>query len=205
MTQLIYIFDAYCGWCYGFAPTIEEVVASTGLELEVRHGSLFTGDRAGAIGNYPHIPEANKRISELTGVVFGEPYQQLLSQGSMIMDSNGAARGFAALKILAGKGRDLDIAHAMQEAFYLHGYSLSEPATYEMLARHLHLDSSATIAPLYSDAVFNQARATQDWVASAGIQGYPTLLLEHEENCYMLGGVNESAQQLSERINTIVG
>lgn len=138
------------------------------------------------------------------GAVFGEPYQQLLSQGSMIMDSNGAARGFAALKTLAGEGRDLEIAHAMQEAFYLHGYSLSEPATYEMLARHLHFDASAIIAALYSDAVFNRARATQDWISSAGIQSYPTLLLEHGENYYMLGSVVESTSEISQRVQALI-
>lgn len=47
--ELIYIWDAYCSeWWF------------------------FTGDRSVSIGMFPLIPEANKRISLLTGVEFGE-------------------------------------------------------------------------------------------------------------------------------------
>ncbi|MBF0807432.1 hypothetical protein E4U03_02235 [Rothia nasimurium] len=46
MRELVYVLDTYCGWCYGFGPTVRELVADPEVSLTVRHGALFTGDRS---------------------------------------------------------------------------------------------------------------------------------------------------------------
>lgn len=98
--QLTYAFDALCGWCYGFAPALHRFAADNAdrIRLQVLSGGLFTGHAAGPLSAYPHIPDANHRIAQLTGVRFGEQYRQVLSEGSLVMDSTAPAMGLAALR-----------------------------------------------------------------------------------------------------------
>lgn len=202
MPKLIYVFDAYCGWCYGFGPTVMDLAQD--FDIEVVHGALYVGSRAGAIRNQTHIPDANRRIGELTGVRFGLDYELLLERGSLVLDSQDAARGFGALKLVAG-GRDLEVAVALQEAFFLQGSSLSEPATYQVVARRLGLDAGAVTDAFYSSAVRQQVLRGQRWLADLGVSSYPTLLLEQGEGYPVLGSVGDSADALRVRLGQLVG
>ena len=66
---VVYVMDAYCGWCWGFSARIVELEASNRhrVPFTAISGGLFTGQRARPISAYPHIPEANARIARLTG------------------------------------------------------------------------------------------------------------------------------------------
>ena len=114
MHQLIYIVDTYCGWCYGFGPTLRQLAADPEVSLTIRHGALFVGDRSAPIGHYGHIAAANARISALTGVEFGAGYEATLAEGSTVMNSKDAARGLMALRQVAGEGRALEALAALR-------------------------------------------------------------------------------------------
>lgn len=78
---ILYVMDAYCGWCYGFSSRLREFEAANRhrIAFKVISGGLFIAERARPISAYPHIAEANAHIAELTGAQFGEPYQRLLT------------------------------------------------------------------------------------------------------------------------------
>lgn len=87
--RLIYVWDAYCGWCYGFSKAFGEFHNNhPELPVTVLSGGLFVGEKKLPIAHFSHIPDANKRIAQLTGVQFGEAYQQLLDEGSLEMGVN---------------------------------------------------------------------------------------------------------------------
>ena len=72
----VYVFDAYCGWSYGFAPTLAELVRRhPDVEVEVVSGGLFTGGRRVPIRSLGYVQGANAKISELTGAEFGDGYE----------------------------------------------------------------------------------------------------------------------------------
>ncbi len=50
--KLIYVYDALCGWCYGFSPVISKIHKEykDSLEFEVISGGMILGDRIGPIG-----------------------------------------------------------------------------------------------------------------------------------------------------------
>src|SRR4051794_19257194 len=138
--QLAYVFDAYCGWSYGFAPTLTELVGRhPDLAVEVVSGGLFTGARRVPIRDFGYVQGANEQISELTGVTFGPGYERVIADGSFIMDSEDAARGVAALRRVA-PGRIVELTAALQQAFYVDGLSLSDPTTYRAVAEAFGLD-----------------------------------------------------------------
>ena len=92
-------------------------------------GGLFTGPRRVPIREFGYVQGANAKISELTGAEFGDGYERLIADGSFVMDSEAAARGVAALR-QAAPDRAVELAAALQRAFYVDGLSLSDPATY---------------------------------------------------------------------------
>ncbi|MFI6444490.1 hypothetical protein [Kitasatospora sp. NPDC050543] len=91
--QLTYVYDAYCGRSYGSARTLAALSARhPRLPVEVVSGGPFTGARRVPVREFGQVQGADARITELTGVPFGEAYERLIADGSCVMDSAAAAR-----------------------------------------------------------------------------------------------------------------
>lgn len=202
--SLVYVWDAYCGWCYGFSGSLRTLHENhPELPLTVVSGGLFVGERSLPIKQYPHIPEANKRISELTGVVFGEGYQELLANGSFVLDSEGAAIGFSALRSMAPQ-QVLSFASSMQHAFYYEGKSLSEVETFREIAIAHDLDPDVLTERMKEKATINDAYADFAKVHQLNVSGYPSLLLKKGDEYMSLGGGAMTAEKLEDRLKEIL-
>lgn len=174
--KLVYVFDAYCGWSYAFLPTLAEIMQRhPELDAEVVSGGLFTGPRRVPIREFGYVQGANAKISELTGVRFGAGYEQLIADGSFVMDSEAAARGVFAL-LRTAPDRSLELVAAVQHAFYVEGLSLSDPATYRALAEAAGLDAGSVVGLFGAPAAAAAAKNDFDRAASLGVDGLPTLL-----------------------------
>ena len=74
---LIYCYDAYCGWCYGFSPIIKKIAEeySFQLDVEVLSGGMMIGENKMPIEKIgPYIQGAYKRVEEVTGIKFGDDF-----------------------------------------------------------------------------------------------------------------------------------
>lgn len=201
---LIYVWDAYCGWCYGFSKSLRAFHENhPELPLTVLSGGLFMGERKLPIGAYTHIPEANMRINQLTGAEFGDSYQSLLKEGNFILDSEAAAIGFSALRSFAPE-RSLNLASSMQRAFYYEGKSLSDPATYQEIAIAHGLDPEAVMARFRDTATTKDAQADFMKVQQLGVHSYPTLLLQKGNEYIELGGGVMTPEKLEARLESII-
>ncbi|MEV0478349.1 DsbA family protein [Streptomyces prunicolor] len=174
--KLVYVFDAYCGWSHGFSGTLREVAARhPELPVEVVSGGLFTGSRQVPVRQFGYVQGANAKIAELTGAEFGAAYEQLIADGSFVMDSEAAARGVAALRQVA-PDRVAELAAALQAAFYVDGHSLSEAATYRKVAEEAGLDADAVVAAFEAPDAQTAAHADFRRAVQLGVTGFPTLL-----------------------------
>lgn len=202
--SLIYVWDAYCGWCYGFSKSLQAFHENhPELPITVLPGGLFVGQNKRPIASFQHISGANKRINQLTGVEFGAPYQALLEEGTFTMDSEAAAKGFSALHYFAPE-RAYDLASSMQHAFYFEGKNLSDPATYRGIASAHHIDPEAVLARFEDKASTEDAYASFAKVQQLGTQSYPTLLLQKGDELFELGGGVMTPEKLEERLKSII-
>ena len=202
--SLIYVWDAYCGWCYGFSNSIRTLHENhPEISLTLVSGGLFVGERSLPIKDYPHIPEANQRISQLTGVEFGEGYQELLANGTFLLDSEDTAIGFSALKFFAPE-RALELASSMQKAFYQDGKSLSDDDTYRDIALAHHLDPDEVIERMKTKETIHEAYADFAKVHQLHVNGYPTLLLKKGNEYFSLGGGAMTAEKLEARLKELL-
>src|SRR2546421_11743601 len=74
---LIYCYDAYCGWCYGFSPVIKKLAAQykNDVDIEVLSGGMIINELVQPIEKLAgYIQGAYKNVEELTGIKFGEDF-----------------------------------------------------------------------------------------------------------------------------------
>ncbi|MFE9644452.1 DsbA family protein [Streptomyces sp. NPDC006365] len=202
--KLVYVFDAYCGWSHGFSATLREVVSRhPDLPIEVVSGGLFTGPRRVPIREFGHVQGANAQIAELTGAAFGEGYERLIVDGSFVMDSEAAARGVAALR-QAAPGRAAELAIALQQAFYVDGLSLSEPATYRKVAEEAGLNAEAVVAAFEGPEAPHTAADDFHRAAELGVTSFPTLLADDGERAVPLARGHATADDIDRRLASLV-
>jgi putative protein-disulfide isomerase len=199
--KLVYVFDAYCGWSYGFTPTLDELVRRRpGLEVDVVSGGLFTGARRVPIREFGYVQGANAKITELTGVAFGPGYERLIADGSFVMDSEDAARGMAAVRQVV-PGHAVDLAATLQHAFYVDGLSLSDPATYRTVAAAAGVDPDAVVDAFTAPA--SAAAAQEDFARAGGlgVHSFPTLLAVDGDRQKVIAVGHATADQVDRRLD----
>ena len=203
--KLVYVFDAYCGWSYGFAPTLAEVVRRhPDLEVEVVSGGLFTGARRVPIREFGYVQGANAKITELTGAVFGPGYERLIADGSFVMDSEDAARGIAALR-QAAPGRIMELAASLQHAFYVEGMTLSDPATYRAVADAAGLDADSVVDSFAASRSADSAREDFARAADLDVHSYPTLLAIDGDHQTALAIGHASVDEIDRHLHAFAG
>ncbi|WP_381803727.1 DsbA family protein [Streptomyces niveus] len=201
--KLVYVFDAYCGWSHGFTATLREITTRhPDLPVEVVSGGLFTGGRRVPIRDFGYVQGANAQIAEQTGAEFGEAYEQLIADGSFVMDSEAAARGVAAVRQVA-PDRATELVTALQHAFYVDGLSLSEAATYRSVAQAAGLDADAVVAAFEASEAQTAARADFRRAAQLGVSGFPTLLAVDGDHVVPLARGHATADEVDRRLASL--
>lgn len=187
--KLIYFYDALCGWCYGFSPVIQELYqqASDSIAFEVVSGGMVLGEREGPIGEVaPYIKDVYRQVEHTTGVTFGEPFLQgILEEGTTRFSSWYPAVAMAIVQDLQ-PGSDLAFACALQKAIYHDGKPPAEPDTYRTLAHSFDLDPEKFVLYLEQKMYHEKAQEQFDRTAKFRIGGFPTLVLELDDEYFVL-------------------
>ncbi|GHG12713.1 DsbA family protein [Deinococcus piscis] len=197
-TKLTYVTDTYCIWCWGFGEALRGFAAQNAdrIELEVLPGGLLVGDRVQPVGEKPRVLESAARVTEVTGVATGEGFRRSVEEGSAVLDSGVAARAYWALHGLA-PGRGLEIAHALQHAWYWDGRDLRDPAVIQDVATELGLDAAAARRALADPATEMQALAGFERRKTLDVPGYPTLLVHGPHGSQRIGGARATPAKLT--------
>lgn len=180
-TQLHYLHDPLCGWCYGAAPLV--AAARRVLPVVAHAGGMMAG------GNrQPVTPQLrafvlphDQRIAQLSGQPFGEAYRdRLLRDSTAVLDSEPPITAMLAAEQLR-PGGGLDLLARLQVAHYQHGQRIADEAVLQQQAVALGL-APAAFAAAYAACrgAVTQAhlRDSRALLARVGGQGFPTLVLD---------------------------
>ena len=186
---LHYFQDTLCGWCYGFGPTIMRIADewSEHLDVVVYSGGMITGDNTRALSEMADfIREARKRVEETTGVSFGDRFLHgLLTRQDIVLDSEPPARALETMRALRPENM-VAFSHRLQSALYADGMDMNSDTTYRMLATEANLDADQFLHVMNSSEIHDAVADEFEYVLSLGIGGFPTVLLEIEDNVHML-------------------
>ena len=202
--KLYYIWDAYCGWTYGFAyPFTEFMKEHPELETEIISGGLFWGENKKKIMDFKEAQSINKKIEEYYGMAFGKDYNELFSSGNMIMDSLGPARVFSILRKHVSPERHVELTLDIQKIFFDEGKDLSCAASYDSIIGDYMLDNG--VMDELKKALEEEEEAHQDFIKAhkLGIQSYPTLILEKDGNWYQLNRNVRSKEDLERNFSKL--
>ncbi len=183
--RLIYFSDPMCSWCYGFAPTIDAVVARFGEALPIR--LVMGGLRPGT--TEPMSFEAKTRMAQYWTAVeeaSGQPFDAGVIQiENFVYDTDPAARATVIAR-RQGQAVGLAFLHAAQSAFYARGLDVTSPEVLADLAEGLGLDRAAFLDDLASEAVKEETWRDYALSQNAGVTGFPTLIAgPREDGAYM--------------------
>ena len=205
---LHYFQDTLCGWCFGFEPTLTRLheAWSASLDLHVYAGGMLTGDRVQPLSTKAELIASSYRtIEERCGVTFGERFlTQVLPDGSMVLDSR-----MPGLALLAYRAMNPDAAlaaaHWLHQALYRDGLDLNESDTYRRMAIAFDIEPEAFIAVMTSDQIAAALDDEFSYVQSLGIEGFPTLLLEYNDNVHVLAHGHTPFEELDMMLQAVLG
>ncbi|RUW60008.1 DsbA family protein [Mesorhizobium sp. M7A.F.Ca.US.008.03.1.1] len=121
-SEVTYLFDPLCGWCYGAAPMLDRLSAA-GVRVELLPTGLFSGAGARPMdeGFAAHAWANDQRIERLTEQVFTPAYRHnVLNVRGTLLDSHAATLGISAAG-LEDPSRRLAALKAIQRARYVDG------------------------------------------------------------------------------------
>lgn len=203
--KLIYVWDALCGWCYGFGEVLSPFVAAhPELELEVVSGGLFPTEML-SIKAHPYIPEANQRITNTYGVRFGRAFEEAIQGQGLRVSSFHTAWAYDVLRKQVPTAQHLALAKAVQTAMYAEGRSLSDVETYRPILRQFAL-SEEILLPQLQGALRKDETMHPDFTRARELEAevYPTLLLEYQGELYLLSEGAARAEEVELRYQQII-
>jgi putative protein-disulfide isomerase len=198
--EIIYVFDALCGWCYGFSPVIQKLEEKYGSEVDfsIYSGGLALGDNKGPVSQMAeYILGAIPRLEEFTGVEIGEKYKEVLRDGSRISDSEPPARALAVFKEML-PNKSIQIASAIQKAMFIEGKDLNLKETYISIAQDFGIDT--TVFEKNFDNETSLDKAHQDFAQAKylGITGYPAVIAKVKGQYYLIAKGYRDFESLDE-------
>lgn len=189
MPRVIYVYDALCGWCYGFSAVMQRFYHehTDTLAFTVLSGGMVTGDRIRPIAeSVAYLEKAYLVVEERTGVSFGAAYlDNILKPGTCLSSSEKPGMAMTLFKT-AQTGREVEFAGDLQNALYRDGTDLNVDARYGPLVERYGLDSDEFVRHIADDAIREQTLAEFALVAQFGINGFPAVIVENGENLYLV-------------------
>ena len=180
---LIYCYDAYCGWCYGFSPVMKKIAAEYAgkLDIEVLSGGMMTGENAMPIEKIcPYIQNAYTRVEELTGIKFGEDFLWHVfhpGQSDWVMNSEKPAIALCIAKELFPE-RQLDFATDLQLALNAEGRDLDDDEAYRHLLEKYSIDPDSFYLKLKSGEYRDQAYYEFSLCRQLQVTGFPSVFIQ---------------------------
>jgi putative protein-disulfide isomerase len=187
--KLIYVYDALCGWCYGFSPVIEKFYSNhtTELDVEVISGGMITGNRTGEIGKVAsYISLAYKEVENASGVKFGEHFlNHTLKKGTAIFTSIPPAIALSAFKFFQPQN-SLAFASTLQKAIYFEGIEPMAINEYGRLVKVYGIDSALFVSKMQDTTIVQLALADFEMSGKLGVTGFPTVFIEQNGKLELL-------------------
>jgi putative protein-disulfide isomerase len=187
--KLIYVYDALCGWCYGFSPVITAFHKNhrEELDFEVLSGGMITGGRIGPIGEVAgYISQAYKDVERATGVTFGQNFlKDILEEGSAIFTSIPPAVALTVFKQHQPR-QAVAFAARLQKAIYYDGIAPTDYEAYGQLAAEFGLDASSFVTEMKSNENLQLTREEFQRASGFGVTGFPTVLLQQNGRIVVL-------------------
>lgn len=179
--KIVYLYDALCGWCYGFSPVINKFQEKykDNLSFEVISGGMITGNRIGPIGEVAsYISWAYKDVEKVTGVKFGDEFlNKILKNGKAIFTSIPSSIALSVFKDL-DTSNSIQFVSELQKAIYFNGIEPENLKAYGQIAAKFGIDAEAFVIKMKDLTYKKQAEEDFKKTTAFGVTGFPSVFVE---------------------------
>ncbi len=208
--KIIYCYDAYCGWCYGFSPVIKAIWENhkDRFDFETISGGMIPVESTQHIGNIAsYIKDAYKTVENMTGVTFGPDYLWHINhpdESDWFPNSEMAAIAMAIFRELQPE-LTISFASDLQYALHFEGRDLTDKEAYRHLLEKYQINEEDFYSKLTSEVYKEKANYDFALVQQLRVNGFPTVFLQLEESkLYMIARGYSDLESVENRINKIL-
>lgn len=205
---IIYVYDALCGWCYGFSGVISKLYEERKEDFSfevISGGMILGGEREGPISNSSDLIKSHlPNVEETAGVKFGAGFLKVLEDGTQFQSSEKPAIALSVFKSIHPDKAVL-FATDLQEAKYYGGADLGADQTYLPLVGNYKIDPIEFLTKLNSEE-FKQA-AYYDFALAKQLQvsGYPAAFIKAGDcNFYMIAKGYANFETMNLRVENVL-
>ncbi len=180
---LIYCYDAYCGWCFGFSENMNRLCESfrDRISVEVLSGGMILPEKPVHINAMAaHIRASYPQIEQLTGAQFGRDYLWHVapeSDSDWYPDSLKPAVALCVFKDYY-PGKQVMFAKQLEDALFKEGRDLCDDEAYRHLVIEHGLLPDEFYQKMHSDEYRDKAREEFSVVKQLNVTGYPCLFVQ---------------------------
>ncbi|MEJ7610293.1 MAG: DsbA family protein [Ferruginibacter sp.] len=210
MAQLIYCYDAYCGWCYGFSPVIKKIADEykTIMDCDVLSGGMILPELPVHIrASAGYILNEYKNVEDLAGVTFGEDYLWHLrnpEESDWYPHSEKPAIAMCIFKEFY-PDRAVEFAGDLQYALHYEGRDLTDDEAYRHLLEKYSIQPEIFYEKLQSEAYKEMAYYEFSLMKQLQVTGYPCVFVQTGELKFqMVARGYTDHETLKARINSVL-
>jgi putative protein-disulfide isomerase len=210
LMKIIYCFDAYCGWCYGFTSQMKKLVSdyAGSFHFEVLSGGMILPEKPVHIRQTAgYINKSYRRVEEVSGVKFGEDYLWHIKhpeESDWYPHSEKPAIALIVFKEYH-PAKQVEIASDIQSALHAEGRDLCDDEAYRHLLQRYKIPETEFYNKLHDPSYKESAYGEFEMVKRLQVTGYPTVLVQANENkFYLLARGYTAFETMKERLETIL-
>jgi len=207
---LIYCYDAYCGWCYGFSEVIKKINSAykNKVLFEVLSGGMILPEEPVPIAaTAKYILGAYQRVEELTGAKFGEDYLWHIrhpDQSDWYPNSEKPAIALCVFKEYF-PALQVSFASDLQYALHFEGRDLTDNESYRLLLGKYNIPAEDFYEKLDEEHYKKQAYYEFALCKQLHVTGFPAVFLQvSETKFYQVAQGYTPFESISERIDTVL-
>jgi putative protein-disulfide isomerase len=208
--NLIYCYDAFCGWCYGFSPVMKKIAAdfNNRLDIEVLSGGMMIGESKMPIEKIgPYIQSAYKRVEDITGIKFGEDFLWHTAnpdKSDWVMNSEKPAIALCIFKEYFPE-QQLNFASDLQYALNYEGRDLDDDEAYRHLIEKYNLPETEFYSKLKAEDYKEKAYYEFALCKQLSVDSFPQVLLQLNETKFFLVAKGFTAyEDVKQRLENIL-
>ena len=142
-TELIFVLDPMCSWCWGFAPVIEQLraIRSDSYDFSLIVGGLRTkGQMTWDASSQKYLKDHWEQVKQRTGQPFSNA---LFEKEDFEYDTYPACKAIVTVRELFGMQSAFEYLHMLQERFYTQGEDITDINILTNLLRSIGLESKS--------------------------------------------------------------
>lgn len=209
-TVLIYCYDAYCGWCYGFSPVIKKIAEAfkDRLQIDVLSGGMILPENPVHIKvSASYIANAYKNVEELTGIKFGKDYLWHImnpEESDWYPNSEKPAIAMCIFKEYYPE-RAVEFAADLQCALHYEGRDLTDDEAYLHLLEKYSIQTEIFYEKLNSEVYKEMAYYEFSLMKQLQVTGFPCVFIQTGDLKFtMLARGYADYETLQQRIENVL-